>query len=439
MGTRKACSSAVLLVILAAACESPAAPGDHAGSPSFASSSKSDGKQIVMHVDAKAPSGGNGSGGSPFNNLPDAIAAARVASGPVKIQVEPGDYTVPHLVIDFPVELRGSTEQVPSDDPWPTGEVVEGTATRIIAPHPLGSDSLFDVGRADAGVLTGVRISGFVFQGSATGIDVLLTRVQDFWIANNVFRAPATFGMQSIASSGRVSGNHFSGVGTGAVLTGGYPESPSTVLVDGNRAIGGIQGGVLLTGASFGIPELGDYLDAVVRDNDLSNNTGNPMQGFGLRLFILRRDLGAPGSSQSSATVHALAQGNRMNGNQFGITLDAGFPYRQVGPVCDTRVYSGEIELELKGNTATGSLRAPGLISFTRSTTSLNPAQLPQNQYLHGATFTISDRDGTLANVLIDHPSADPYLGPCPADGAHELLSNTLLYNGALVLNQRNF
>jgi len=40
-----------------------------------------------------------------------------------------------------------------------------------------------------------------------------------------------------------------------------------------------------LNGASINIPELGDELNAIVRDNDLSENIGN--QGFGLRVFIL--------------------------------------------------------------------------------------------------------------------------------------------------------
>jgi hypothetical protein len=241
--------------------------------------------------------------------------------------------------------------------------------------------------------------------------------------------------MQSIASSGRVTGNHFSGANTGAVFAGGYPASPSTVVFAGNRSVRNTLGGVLLIGASADIPELGDALDAIVRDNDLSDNSFNPNQGFGLRVFILRRDP----SSQSSSHVHALVEDNRINGNRIGITIDAGFPYRRVGTVCDTRVYSGEIDLTLAGNTVAGSLLTPGLVTFTRSTAALTPSMLPQWQYLHAATFVISDRDGTLADAWIDHPASDPFLGPCPGDAAPEPLENALIYNGVALPNGRNF
>jgi hypothetical protein len=57
----------------------------------------------------------------------------------------------------------------------------------------------------------------------------------------------------------------------------------------------------------------------------------------------------------------------------------------------DTRVYTGTIDITLTGNTLSGSLLAPGLISFTREQTTLNPAQLPSWQYLHNAIYTITD------------------------------------------------
>jgi len=396
--------------------------------------------QVVIHVDDDAKPGGKGSVRFPYNNLPEAVAAAHATSSAVVIKVEPGDYALAEpLVIDRSLDLRGSTEQVDSDDPWPTGEVAAGTETRIFATNPLGSQSLIVVGRSDGGVANGVHISGFVFEGTATGIEVLFTRVQDYWLANNIFRAPAFLGMQSVASSGHVTGNHFSGVGTGAIFTGGYSASPSTIAFTGNRSVRNSLGGVLLNGASINIPELGDELNAVVRGNDLSDNTLNPSQSFGLRVFILRRDLGAPGDSQSSGHVHALVRGNRIDGNRIGISIDAGFPYRSVGAVCDTRVYSGAIDLKLAGNTLANSLLTPALVTFTRNVAALNPSMLPQWQYLHAATFVITDRDGTLADAWIDHPEFDPFLGPCPGDAAHEPLVNVLIYNDAMLPNGRNF
>ena len=137
---------------------------------------------------------------------------------------------------------------------------------------------------------------GFVFEGRPGGVEVILTRIQDYAVQDNVFRAPAFLGMRSIASSGRVAGNYFSGVETGAVLAGGYDASPSKVTFTGNRAVHNNLGGVLLNGASIGIPELGDELDVVVRDNDLSDNTLTPNFSFGVRCSSFGATSALPGT-----------------------------------------------------------------------------------------------------------------------------------------------
>jgi hypothetical protein len=399
---------------------------------------------VTIHVDDDAAPGGDGSARFPYNNLPDAFSAAKASAGPVIIEAAPGRYSVDQsLVIDHSMELRGSSGLVKGADGWPTGEVVRGSETRIVGTALLGTDPLVAVGRPDGLPISGVTIGGFVFEATTTSVEVFLTRVQDYSIQNNVFRAPAMFGMHSVASSGIVEGNYFSGVGTGAIFSGGYPASPSNVVFQRNRAVKNALGGVLLNGASIGIPELGDDIHAIVQGNDLSSNSENLNFSFGVRVFILRRDPGEPGDSQSEGNVHASIVNNRIVDNAMGFAIDAGFPHRTIsasaGLACDPRVFSGSIDLTLGGNTVTGSHLTPALVTFTRNTAALNPATLSLWQYLHGATFTISDPDHALAGAFIDHPEADPFLGSCPADKAHETLGNILRYNGSLLPYGRNF
>jgi len=408
----------------------------------YAPASAAASKSVVIHVDDDAAGSGDGSARRPFVNLPEALAAARTRTGSVTIAVRPGDYPqTTSLIIDIPVELRGSTTQVVNpDDPWPSGDVVPGTDTRVYATSTVGNQALVRVGRSDGTVLHDVSISGIAFEAATSNrsVQLQLTRVQGFRVFENVFRAPGNFAFQSIASSGEFTRNHMRGVATGAIFNGGYPESPSNIVAVGNRAVSNNLGGILLNGASLDIPELGDQIDAVVRGNDLSGN-GGTTQGFGLRVFILRRDAGQPGDTQSSAHVAALVQDNRLVGNRIGVVVDAGFPYRSVAGVCDPRVFSGSITMELRGNTLSESLDRSALIAFTRSTAALNQTTLSQWQYLHGAAITVSDPEGTLANAAIDHPAADPFVGPCPNDATAEALENVLTYNAAVQPNGRNF
>lgn len=403
--------------------------------PSFAA------VRVVIHADDDAAPGGDGSGLHPYNNLLDAVTAARSTPAAAVVQVAPGDYVVDQpIVIDFPLELRGSTAQVDDpDDPWPTGEVTPGTQTRIFASGALGSRPLIAVGRGDGDVLDGFRISGFVLEGTSSGNELELTRVQGYRVVNNVFRAPAALGVFATASSGTVTGNHFSGLANGATFAGGYPASPSTVAFRGNRSVRNILGGVVLNGSDTFLPEVGDHLDATLRDNDISDNSPTIITGFGLRVFVIRKDLGRPGDTQSSGNVHAVIQDNRISGNPIGMTIDAGFPFRRVGGICDPRVYSGTLDLSLTGNSVIGSRLTPALLTFTRITAATAPSTLSQWQYLHGASYVISDADGSLAGAWIDHPAVDPFVGPCPADATQEPLENAVVYNGATLPFGRNF
>ena len=121
----------------------------------------------------EAASGGDGTARSPFSDLSDALAEANTSAAAVVVKVAPGDYPVADsLVIDRPIELRGSTILIEDADGWPTGAVVPGTATRIFTTNPLGTRPLIAVGRADAIVISDVGIRGFVFESRVNGPEV---------------------------------------------------------------------------------------------------------------------------------------------------------------------------------------------------------------------------------------------------------------------------
>jgi hypothetical protein len=388
------------------------------------------GRRSIIHVQADAEPGGDGSGKLPFANIADALALAESASGAV-VLVAPGQYPVSStLRIQSSVELRGSNMMEMDDTGWPTGSVVPETETRIFATSALGSNALVSVAPGGSGVIDRVTIRNLTFDsGPSRGDDLSFNRVQDYSVYGNTFRGLAANGIFSVASSGRIIGNYISVDGTGVAIAAGYPASPSSVDFVGNRVVDNVAGLVII-GSTSRVAEAGDELDVVIRNNDLSENNRVAGFSFGLRIFTINRPLG---NTQSSGNVRALIQSNRIANNQIGVTIDAGFPFRQVGTVCDSRVFSGRFDLDFRGNTLTGSQFIPALITFTRNQAALH--QFPFNlwQYLHSATFEITDKDGTLADAVIDHPELDPFVGPCPNDATHEELGNTLIYNGSIV------
>jgi hypothetical protein len=269
-------------------------------------------------------------------------------------------------------------------------------------------------------------------------------RAQDFTVAGNVIKGlpQSGFGINSQASSGAIAGNYVEKFTCGTCVTAGYIGSPAAVQIIGNRIVQNRAAGLILAGSTVldlpgvpSIPEPGDQMYAIVRNNDLSLNSSSSAAGFGIRVFMIRRTFP---DAQSSGDVQALIQDNRIDGNYIGISIDAGFPFRQIGAgadkVCDTRVYSGRFHLNLLGNQISNSLRSPGVISFTRFNATLNPTQRPQWQYLHDADFTIVDPQEGLAGSIVDNPALDPFVDSfCAADTTPEALGNSLRYNGRLV------
>lgn len=384
----------------------------------------------LIYVDADARPAGNGSARLPFDNIADAIALAGSSGGGV-ILVSPGHYSVSStLRIQNSIELRGSNVMEVDHAGLPTGSIVPGTETRIVGTAALGTNAVVSVAPAGGSIVQGVVIRNLTIDtGLARGEGLSFNRVQGYSVYENAFRGLATNGIFSVASSGRVVGNYISVDVTGAAIAAGYPASPSSVKFVGNRVVGNIAGLVLI-GSTSRVPEPGDELDVLVRNNDLSENNRVAGFSFGLRIFTINRPLG---DGQSTGTVRATIQSNRIADNQIGVTIDAGFPFRRVGATCDPRVFSGSFDLEFRGNTLTGSLFMPALITFTRNQAALHQFPFDLWQYLHSATFDITDNDGTLADAVIDHPEFDPFVGPCPNDSSQELLGNTLIYNGAEV------
>lgn len=399
----------------------------------FTQSSALENGRLVIHVDDDAGPGGNGSGRYPFDNIADALALAQSLGGAVVV-VEPGQYPVSStLRIQSPIDLRGSNVIEVDDAGRPNGSIAAGTETKIVGTAALGASALLSVGPSDNGVLDGVEIRNFSFySGPGRGDDLNFNRTQRYSVYENAFRGTATNGIFSVASSGKIVGNDISDDATGAAVAAGYPASPSSVEFAGNRVVRNVAGLVLI-GSTSRVPETGDDLDVVVRNNDLSENNRVAGFSFGLRIFTINRPLGTAGDTQSSGNVRATIQGNRIADNEIGVTIDGGFPFRHVGGTCDPRVYSGRLNLVLRGNTLSGSRFIPALITFTRNQAALHQFPLDFWQYLHSAIYEITDEDGTLANALIDHPELDPFVGLCANDTTHELLSNTLIYNGTVL------
>src|SRR5262249_20368940 len=150
-------------------------------------------------------------------------------------------------------------------------------------------------GRMQGAVVNDVGIRGFTLEGGPGGSnDIALYRAQNFSVRNNVVTTGAE-GIGPVASSGVIVGNYIAGVTCGACIRGGYPDSPASIDFTGNRAVHNRSIGLLLGGGSYGVPDYGDRLDAIVTGNDLSENAA--IGAVGLRIFILRKD---PPDTQST-------------------------------------------------------------------------------------------------------------------------------------------
>ena len=196
-------------------------------------------------------------------------------------------------------------------------------------------------------------------------------------------------------------------------------------------------GGVLLNGASINIPELGDQLNATVRDNDLSGNTSSA-QAFGLRVFILRRDHRGTWGLAIERQCQGSGAGQPTPRKPNRPLVDAGFPYRRVGSVCDSRVYSGTVDLTLAGNTLAGSTQTPALVTFTRSSLGAEPFVVAAVAVPTRCDIRDFGRRWDVGGRLDRSPSDRSVSWPVSWGCDERALGNVFVYNGVVLPNGRN-
>jgi Protein of unknown function (DUF1565) len=397
-----------------------------------------------IYVDQNAQAGGNGSSSAPFKTIGPAVTYANSLTGTPTIRVAPGRYEVDAtLNLQKTVTFRGSNVTITDSQGLSTGAVQTGTEARIVGTVALGSNPLLVVGK-DGQVIPSLEIRELTFEAGPGNGDIMdLKRVQNFMVRDSIFRGSMTLpaptaapGISTFASSGEIRDNYMTSLLAGGFLSAGYPASPATVMFRDNRIVGN-RNGVLLIGTSDGIPEAGNQLNATVRDNDISGNVSSTAS-TAIRIMVKGNEaLGDTGLFNGQVT--AMVRDNRLVGNTIGIALDAGFPYRVVPPAntaCDIRQFGGTLDITFTDNQLSGSTRFGSLISFTREQARLGQTPQSQWQYLHNATYVISDSQHSLAGADLDFPALDPIAGgPCIADLTHELLSNTLIINGVSQTN----
>jgi hypothetical protein len=261
----------------------------------------------------------------PFQGIAEAIARSHIDQGGALIKVRPGTYSVSNTLTieDDSVSLLGSDLLETDSDGLPNGIVTPGTETLLTPALSLGSMPLISVGQPSGSVVRNVTIQGFTLTPrSGNAIDLL--RAQNFTVAGNVINGLQTnFGINAQASSGAIAGNYVEKFGCGACVTAGYVGSPAVVQIIGNRIVQNRAAGLILTGSTVldlpgvpSIPEPGDQMHAIVRNNDLSLNSSSSSAGFGIRVFMIRRTFP---DAQSSGDVQALIQDNRIDRNYIGI------------------------------------------------------------------------------------------------------------------------
>jgi len=398
-------------------------------------------RQLVIYVNAVATAGGNGSRVAPFQTIQEGVAAARAAwnASPglklvVRVAPSPsGSFysvsgTTP-ILIDVPLELRGSNAMEEDDFGWPTGVVWPGTETLVKAVPGLTANTENMI-RVIADHVTIANLSLDANTSNLVGIQLALRGAQDFTVSGNRVAGQSFIGINPKASSGKIIGNYITNVGCGTCIGAGNASFPAKVLFSGNRSVANSFAGVELFAASNSdAGTAGDVLDSLsvtVSENDLSNNSAIAGFSSGIRFGVIRRDPPDP-TGQSSGTMTAVISDNNIMNNWFGVSIDAGFPYRTFQGTPDLRQFTGSLDLGFEGNQASGNVQS-AIITFERNTATLHPVQMDPSKrptsykYLQSASYNVRYDDGSLDGYWVDHPVVDPI--------DRRILNNHLIVNG---------
>jgi hypothetical protein len=412
-----------------------------AGTPSHVKAAIDDLSQLVIYVNAAATAGGDGSRVAPFQTIQEGVAAARAAWNAtpglklvVRVAPSPSGsfYSVSGatpILIDVPLELRGSNAMEEDYFGWPTGVIGSGTETLVKAVPGLTANTENMI-RVIADHVTVASLSLDANASNLGGIQLALRGAQDFTVSGNRVTGQSFIGIDPRASSGKIIGNYITNVGCGTCIGAGNASFPSRVLFSGNRPVANSFAGVELGAASNSdAGNAGDVLDsltATVSENDLSNNLAIPGFSSGIRFGVIRRDPPDP-TGQSSGTMTAVISDNSVTNNWFGVSIDAGFPHRTFQGTPDLRQYTGSLDLGFEGNQVSGNVQS-AIITFERNTTTLHPVQMDPSKrptsykYLQSATYDVRYNDGSLDGYWVDHPVVDPI--------DRRILNNHLIVNG---------
>jgi hypothetical protein len=423
-----------------------------------------------LYADASVSANGDGSAARPYWRITDALERARplrrTAAIPpderIVIHVAPGAYfgskekpvlnkspryeALPILLNIPNLTLAGATILTTDDRGLPT-DMVPGTET-LLATADFYDDtgkSLILLSRTtDGGVGDDVTVSGFHLDFLGHGQSgfpsgVRPDRVSGFVIRRNLITRTA-LGIYATRASGTIEGNLIIEGFSGVAAKGGSRQHPSQYRIAGNRRVAGQSSGFVIEADGLAaqidvganrvelepLPssETRDdppfTTDAIVVDNDCSDNAGAGMKCFMYAPAIKPIDpLVSNGTVVPRMRVAATGNTFRRNGT-YGLVVDANDALRSIN-----RPLTAEFTGLFQNNTLADNQPAGALFTFTAVAVSIGRASLKDIKYLQNATYDITDLDGELAGYDYDNPVTDPF------DGT--VLNNTLIVNGAVI------